>query len=131
MCFVYLCTYYCIHAIKWFCQEPLFCGVFVAADLKICRHIPDIIKSVIPTPWERGKKQTAFADAKVFSSCFPSFSPPGSPCSLIHCSSIIPYRLGTEASTLMVLLAGRLLQTVIFSCCLITSSGRKKKMRFF
>lgn len=59
MCCVYLCTYYRVHAIKWFCQEPWFCGVFVAADLKIRRRIPDIIKSVIPIPWERGKKENS------------------------------------------------------------------------
>jgi len=105
---------YCVNAVEWFCQEPLFCRVSAAAGLAIRRYVPDIIKPVTPVIWERRGKKTASAGAKVFSSCSPSFSSPGSPCALIHCSWVGPSRLGAEASHLLVLPAGRLPQTVVF-----------------
>ena len=59
-------TYYCVNAVKWFCQEPLFCGVSVAAGLAICRCVLDTIKPVTPVIWERGERKQLLLVARCF-----------------------------------------------------------------
>lgn len=123
-------TYYCVKAVKWFCQELLFCGVSVAADPVKCRCIPDIIKPIHNSNYlGEGGKKTASAGAKVFSSHSPSFPLQAVPVLRFITVWVIPSCLGTEASSLVVLPAARLPQTVFFF--LLSHHFRGKNPRDF
>lgn len=58
--------------------------------------------------------------------------PQDSPFHLVHCSSVIPSHLGTEASRLMVLPAGRLLPAVgLPAVSSLEGEGRRKQRNLY